>query len=298
MRISLPSAGVLVLALLIPCAPDARAGDPGAVARGKYLYVAAGCGSCHGASGHDSAPSGGLGLDTEFGLFRVPNITPDRRNGIGAWSLADFRRALRDGIDPGGRYLYPVFPYPSFTRMRDSDIADLYAYLMSLPGLAVADKPHALKPPFGWRDLLVVWRALFFTPGPLVPDPAKDDAWNRGNYLVHGVAHCEECHTPRNSLGAVRSNLAFSGNIGGPAGENAPNITPDRETGIGDWSLADIETLLKTGSTPDSDFVGSGMRAVVRGTSQLSDADRHAIAVYLKTVMPVHVALPPAAPGG
>ncbi len=294
----LPRASALALSMLFAFMPPANASDPAAVARGKYLYTAAGCGSCHGGSGHDSAPSGGLGLDTPFGLFRVPNITPDRANGIGTWSLGDFHRAMRDGIDREGRYLYPVFPYPSFSRMTDTDIADLYAYLMSLPPAAIANKPHEAKPPFGWRDLLVVWRALYFTPGPLAPDRSQDDAWNRGNYLVHAVSHCEECHTPRNALGALRADRAFSGNIGGPAGENAPNITPNRATGIGDWSLDDIETLLKTGMTPDSDFVGSGMRAVVRGTSQLTDADRHAIAVYLKSVTPIRVDVKPSQPGG
>lgn len=298
MQFSLPRAAVLALSILIAFASSANAGDPTAIAHGKYLYTAAGCGSCHGGSGHDSSPSGGLGLDTPFGLFRAPNITPDPDNGIGAWSLGDFHRAIRDGIGPGGRYLYPVFPYPSFSRITDADIADLYAYLMSLPAAAIANKPNEAKPPFGWRDLLVVWRALYFTPGPLAPDPSHDEIWNRGNYLVHAVSHCEECHTPRNALGALRAERAFSGNIGGPAGENAPNITPDPATGIGDWSLDEIETLLKTGMTPDSDFVGSGMRAVVRGTSQLTDADRHAIAVYLKSVTPIRVASPPTKPGG
>lgn len=293
MFVSLPRAGALASVILMTCLSGAQARDADAVARGKYLYTAAGCGSCHGGNGHDSAPTGGLGLETPFGVFRVPNITPDPATGIGTWRLADFHRAMRDGVGPDGRYLYPAFPYPSFTRMSDSDIADLYAYLMSLPAMATADKPHALKFPFAWRDLMVVWRTLYFTSGPMPPDPARDDFWNRGNYLVHAVTHCEECHTPRNALGALRANLAFSGNIGGPAGENAPNITPDKATGIGDWSLGDIETLLKTGATPDSDFVGSGMRAVVRGTSQLTDADRHAIAVYLKSVTPIHVDLPP-----
>lgn len=298
MTFTVPGAIALALSTLLALSPAARASDQAAVARGKYLYTAAGCGSCHGGAGYDSAPSGGLGLDTPFGLFRVPNITPDRTDGIGAWSLGDFHRAIRDGIGPDGRYLYPVFPYPSFTRMSDGDIADLYAYLMSLPPSAVMNKPHEAKPPFGWRDLLVVWRALFFTSGPIAHDPVRGEEWNRGNYLVHAVAHCEECHTPRNVLGAVRPGLAFSGNIGGPDGQNAPNITPDPATGIGEWSLDEIETLLKTGMTPDSDFVGSGMRAVVRGTSQLTDSDRHAIAVYLKSVTPVHIAAPPSRPGG
>jgi mono/diheme cytochrome c family protein len=285
---------LLALALLA-AATGASAADADAVARGKYLFTAGGCGGCHGGDQDGAAPSGGLALDTPFGFFRVPNITPDKEHGIGAWSLADFRRAMREGIAPGGEYLYPVFPFTAFSRMSDSDIADLYAYLMTLKPVPKPNQPHKLKAPFGWRPLLFFWRALFFTPGPQTEDKAKDEAWNRGNYLVHALAHCEECHTPRNALGALESGLAFSGNIGGPDGQNAPNITPDPETGIGTWSLADIELLLKTGLTPESDQVGSGMKAVVRGTSKLTDADRHAIAVYLKSVEPIHIELPPAA---
>ena len=218
--------GLLALALVGPAA-TVRAADAAQIGRGKYLFDAAGCGSCHGGDQADAGPAGGLGLDTPFGRFYVPNITPDRQHGIGAWSGADFKTALRDGIGPGGEYLFPVFPYTSFTRLSDGDIADLYAYLMSLPPAAVANKPHEAKPPFGWRPLLVFWRGLFFRSGPLPNDPAMGADWNRGNYLVHAVAHCEECHTPRNFLGAVESGKAFSGNIGGPDGQNAPNITSD-----------------------------------------------------------------------
>lgn len=286
---------LLVLTLLI-AASEAQAADDAAVGRGKYLFDAAGCGSCHGGDQANALPSGGLGLDTPFGLFYVPNITPDKQHGIGTWSQAEFRTALRSGIGQHGEYLFPVFPYTSFTNLADADIDDLYAYLMSLPAAPDPDKPHQVKPPFGWRSLLAFWRGLFFTAGPLKTDPAKDADWNRGNYLVHAVAHCEECHTPRNALGAVKTSLAFSGNIGGPDGQNAPNITSDVATGIGDWSVGDIERLLKTGMTPESDQVGSGMKAVVRGTSKLTEADRHAIAVYLKSVPPIHVDLPPLKP--
>jgi mono/diheme cytochrome c family protein len=180
--------------------------------------------------------------------------------------------------------------------MSDQDIADLYAYLMSVTPSAEANQPHALKFPFGYRGLMVFWRALFFKEGPKAPDPTKSVEWNRGDYLVHAVAHCEECHTPRNKLGALKTSMAFSGNVGGPDGQNAPNITTDVATGIGGWSVADIERLLKVGMTPDSDQVGSGMKAVVRGTSKLSDQDRHAIAVYLKSVAPIHVDPMPAPP--
>jgi mono/diheme cytochrome c family protein len=292
MTLSLSLARPLLVIALLTVSTGARADDPGAIGRGKYLYEAAGCGSCHG----DTAPSGGLGLDTPFGVFYVPNITPDKQNGIGTWSQSDFHTALRDGIGPDGSYLFPVFPFTSFTNLTDRDIADLYAYLKSLPAAPVPNKPHRANAPFGWRPLLVVWRTLFFTPGPIQVEPAKGDDWNRGNYLVHAVAHCEECHTPRNFLGAIKPSMSFSGNIGGPDGQNAPNITPDAKTGIGDWSIEDIEQLLKTGLTPQSDQIGSGMKAVVRGTSKLTDADRHAIAVYLKSVPPIRVDLPPPKP--
>jgi mono/diheme cytochrome c family protein len=283
------------LALFI-AASEAQAADDAEIGRGKYLFDAAGCGSCHGGDQANALPSGGLGLDTPFGLFYVPNITPDKQHGIGAWSQADFRKALRSGIGQHGEYLFPVFPYTSFTNLTDADIDALYAYLMSLPASPEADKPHEANLPFGWRSLLVFWRGLFFTSGPLKTDPAKGEDWNRGNYLVHAVAHCEECHTPRNVLGAVKTSMAFSGNIGGPDGQNAPNITSDAATGIGDWSVGDIERLLKSGMTPESDQVGSGMKAVVRGTSKLTEADRHAIAVYLKSVPPIHIDLPPPKP--
>jgi mono/diheme cytochrome c family protein len=283
------------LALLI-AATEAQAADDSAIGRGKYLFDAAGCGSCHGGDQANALPSGGLGLDTPFGLFYVPNITPDKQHGIGAWSPAEFRTALRSGIGQHGEYLFPVFPYTSFTNLTDADIDALYAYLMSVPASPEPGKPHQVKMPFGWRSLLVFWRGLFFTSGPLKTDQAKGEDWNRGNYLVHAVAHCEECHTPRNFLGAVKTSMAFSGNIGGPDGQNAPNITSDAATGIGDWSVSDIERLLKSGMTPDSDQVGSGMKAVVRGTSKLTEADRHAIAVYLKSVPPIHIDLPPPKP--
>jgi mono/diheme cytochrome c family protein len=267
----------------------AHAADPAAVARGKYLFEASDCSGCHAGNGTSADPSGGLGLDTPFGTFRAPNITPDKRYGIGSWSQAEFQRALREGVGKHGEYLFPVFPYTSFTRLTDKDAADIYAYLMTLPPVPAPDKPHEAKAPFGWRSLLLGWRMLFFTEGVKPPDAAKSADWNRGDYLVHAVGHCGECHTPRNALGAMKTAMAFSGNVGGPDGQNAPNITSDAATGIGDWSIADIQNLLKTGMTPDSDLVGSGMKAVVRGTSRLTDADRHAMAVYIKSLPPIHV---------
>ena len=297
---------LLVIGLFV-AATEVRAADAESIERGKYLFDAADCYSCH--SGPRGAaktnvvpvagpklPSGGLGLDTPFGTFRSPNITPDKQYGIGNWTETEFKTALRRGVGRHGEYLFPVFPYTSFTKLTDRDMSDMYAYIMSMPAVPLQNKPHEAKPPFSWRPLLIFWREMFFTAGPISTQPAKGEDWNRGNYLVHAVAHCEECHTPRNFLGGLNLGKSFSGNIGGPDRQNAPNITSDVKTGIGSWSVTDIEQLLKTGMTPESDFIGSGMRAVVQGTSKLTDADRHAMAVYLKSIPPIHVDLPPPKP--
>jgi mono/diheme cytochrome c family protein len=265
--------------------PAAAAGD---AARGAYLFAAADCAGCHTDIAHGGKPlAGGRALATPFGTFFSPNITPDAAYGIGKWQESDLRRALRDGTGPDGTHFFPVFPFPSFTGMSDGDIADLYAYLMAQPAVAEPNKPHDVSPPFGWRFTLVFWRALFFTPGPLAADPGRDAEWNRGNYLANAVAHCGECHTPRNFLGALAKGSAFAGNPHGPDGQEAPNITPDLAHGIGKWSIEQIATVLKTRDTPDGDKVGKGMAEVVKGTSQLTDADRRAIAVYLKTLKPI-----------
>lgn len=305
MKLSILLDGLLLVFSLLGVA-NVCAADAESIARGKYLYDAADCYSCHGgprggqnggaSSGKLKLPSGGLGLDTPFGTFRSPNITPDKQYGIGNWTEGEFKTALRNGIGRNGEYLFPVFTYTSFTKLTDSDIEDLYAYIMSLPAVSLPNKPHEAKPPFSWRPLLVFWRSLFFKEGPMNTEPDRGKDWNRGNYLAHAVAHCEECHTPRNFLGGLDLGRSFSGNIGGPDKQNAPNITSDVKTGIGSWSIADIEQLLKTGMTPDSDLIGSGMKAVVQGTSKLTDADRHAMAVYLKSIPPIHVDLPPPNP--
>jgi mono/diheme cytochrome c family protein len=279
-------AGV-VLASLLFVLLCARADAQGSAERGAYLFAAADCASCHTDKKNKGAPlAGGRALGTPFGTFYGPNITPDKEDGIGAWSEADLRDALRNGKDKDGRYLFPVFPYPSFTGMSDGDIADLYAFLMTQKPVAQPDKPHDVKFPFGFRPGLFFWRTLFFTPGPLAPVPGKSDDWNRGRYLAEAVVHCEECHTPRNFLGALDHAHAFAGNPQGPDGQKAPNITPDDATGIGKWSLDDITGVLENGLTPDGDSVGQGMAEVVDGTGKLTAADRHAIAVYIKSLPP------------
>ncbi len=279
-------AGLFLVSLLAGTA--ARAADQAAIARGAYIFNAADCVSCHTDKKNKGAPlAGGRALATPFGTFYSPNITPDTATGIGKWTLDDFRRALRNGRDDDGDFLFPVFPYPSFTGMSDVDIADLYAYLMAQPPVVRPNTPHQVKFPFGWRPLLFGWRMLFFREGPLAPVAGQSAEWNRGRYLAEAVVHCEECHTPRNFLGALDHAHAFAGNPQGPDRQKAPNITPNDATGIGKWGIADIGTVLLTGKTPDLDSLGSGMFDVVGGTSQLAKEDRHAIAVYLKSLPPL-----------
>jgi mono/diheme cytochrome c family protein len=275
--------GLLLTIFVLP----ARAQDQAAIERGKYIFDAADCASCHTDKKHGGAPlAGGRALATPFGTFYGRNITPDKDTGIGEWTEAQFHRAIRDGIDDDGHYLFPVFPFPSFTGMSDKDIADLYAFLMAQKPVSRRNTRHEITFPFGYRPLLVGWRTLFFTPGPLVPVAGKSDEWNRGRYLAEAVVHCEECHTPRNFLGGLDHDRAFAGNPQGPDGQKAPNITPDPETGIGKWKLDEITDVLKNGMTPDGDSVGSGMADVVDGTGKLSDADIHAIATYIKSLPP------------
>jgi mono/diheme cytochrome c family protein len=267
---------------------EASAADEAQLQRGEGLFKAADCTACHtDVKGEGQPLAGGRPLATPFGTFFSPNITSDQHDGIGAWSEAEFRRALREGKGLHGEYLFPVFPYPSFTGMTDEDIAALYAYVEAQPAVARANKPHAVSFPFGWRFLQIGWRLLFFSEGPLKPVPGQSAEWNRGRYLAEAVVHCGECHTPRNFLGGLKKSQAYAGNPQGPDGQKAPNITADPETGIGKWQPDDITTLLKTGQTPDFDFVGSGMADVVKGTAALSDEDRHAIAVYIKSLPPI-----------
>jgi mono/diheme cytochrome c family protein len=267
--------------LSFPAAADA-------VSQGAYLANAAGCENCHTDREHGGQPyAGGRALATPFGTFYSPNITLDPETGIGRWGDNEFLRALRDGVRPDGANYFPVFPYPSFTKIADADVQAIKAYLFSLPAVRQANRAHDVSFPFSWRFLQTIWKLLFFTPGPFWPTPERSEAYNRGAYLVTALAHCGECHTPRNWFGATEPDRFLAGNPHGPDGKNVPNITPDPQTGIGDWTGEDIATLLKTGQTPEFDFVGGAMGEVVRNSSRLDDADRRAIAVYLKSVPPI-----------
>ena len=283
--------GAALIALFVICAAfgEARAAEEDAVAvqRGAYVFAAAGCAECHTAKGGKPL-AGGRALKTPFGTFYSPNITPDPATGIGKWSEADLKRALREGIGPDGTHFFPVFPYPSFTFMTDADIRDLHTYLKSVPPVVEANRRHEIRFPFRFRILMLGWNRLFLKRGPFQRAANRSPEWNRGAYLVRALAHCGECHTPRKMFGQLDLDHALSGTNEGPEGDKVPNITPDKASGIGTWSEKDIAYLLETGQKPDGDDVQGGMRAVVdSSTSKLTPEDRAAIATYLKSLAPI-----------
>lgn len=276
---------VALAAVCLLAAAPALAADPDVIARGAYLANAADCEACHTDRERGGQPyAGGRALATPFGTFYSPNITPDLETGIGRWSDGQFLRALRDGVRPDGANYFPVFPYPSFTKITDADARAIKAYLFSLSAVRQANRMHDVSFPFSWRFLQNGWKWLFFSPGPFRPAPERSEEYNRGAYLVTALAHCGECHTPRNWFGATEPDRFLAGNPHGPDGKKVPNITPDRETGIGNWSEDNIIGVLTDGHTPDFDFVGGAMAEIVRNTSRLDDADRRAIAVYLQSL--------------
>jgi len=279
-------AGAVALVLILA----GHAGHAQTVAeRGAYLFRAGGCFSCHTDVAHDGAAlAGGRALATPFGTFYAPNITPDRETGIGAWSAADFRRALREGLSPSGAHYYPAFPYPSYTLMSDEDVAALWAYLTTLPAVRHANRPHDLTLPFRVRAAVGLWKFLFFRAGPFQPESGDSDEVSRGAYLVRALAHCGECHTPRNLLGGPDDDRFLAGTRDGPDGRSVPNITPHADTGIGGWSEGDIVQLLNSGLKPNFDNVQGSMAESVRhGLAYLSDDDLIAIARYLKAIPPI-----------
>lgn len=287
------TAWVLILAAMVVAQaqqferPDPNAADP--VERGAYILRAGGCDSCHTDHPEGGAHlAGGGPIKTEFGVFYGPNITPDLEHGLGAWTYDDFKLAMTWGIAPDGAHYYPAFPYSAYTRMRETDLADLWTYLNNVKPVSQADRPHALNFPYSLRPATIGWKLMFFRPALATKDLARSEEWNRGAYLVEALGHCGECHTPRNILGAKRIGLAMAGTEDGVDDTTVPNITPDAATGIGDWSVGDIVFLLRLGFTPEGDDVQAGMGMVVsHGTGHLTDEDLKAMAVYLKSLPPI-----------
>lgn len=265
----------------------AHAADaPGNPERGAYVLRLGGCTACHTDARHKGAPlAGGVALKSPYGTFYGPNITPDKETGIGGWSTEDFIRAMTQGKPPSGLPYYPAFPYTSYTRMTQRDLIDLKAYLDTVKPVKNEVPPHDLRFPYNMRIGIVLWRLLFFDPGPFVPDEKKSAAWNRGAYIVTGPAHCGECHSPRNFFAAVDNSQAFAGTNAGPDGKAVPGITQHPKRGIGGWSKDDIVELLDSGLLPDGDFIGGAMSEVVENSSShWTDADREAVAEYLMSL--------------
>jgi len=265
---------------------------PTDIERGGYLVHAGGCISCHTAEKEGSKRlAGGDALLTAFGTFYAPNITPDAQTGIGAWSDADFLRAMHEGSRPDGAHYYPVFPYTAYSGLTTDDVLAIKAYLFSLPPARQPDRAHELPWYLSSRLAAGAWKLLFFAAERFMPDESRTAPWNRGAYLVRHLGHCGECHTPRNMLGVPDSTRELAGNPAGPDGEKVPDITPNRDTGIGRWSVDEIEFFLELGMLPDGDFTGGAMSSVIDdNTSRLSADDRRAIAIYLRSL--------PAAPAG
>jgi mono/diheme cytochrome c family protein len=269
----------------IALAVTARAYTPN-LANGRATFNAAGCASCHAVPGQPDRLrlGGGLAIPSPFGTFYAPNISPDPADGIGRWTEADFVNAVTKGISPAGFHYFPAFPYTSYQHAEVNDIRDLFGYLKTLASVAGKVRDHDMPLPFNIRRNIGIWKWLFMDGKPFTPDLARSAQWNRGAYLVNGLGHCAECHSPRNFLGGIIAAQRFAGGPN-PEGEGwVPNIT---QKGLGDWSEKDIAYFLQTGEMPDGDSAGGSMARVIRNTSQLSSEDRAAIAEYLKSLPPV-----------
>lgn len=257
--------------------------EPGNVARGAYLARASGCIACHtDIEGGGKPLAGGAPLKTEFGTFYAPNLTTDKEQGIGSWTLTQFAAALRHGESPAGTPYYPAFPYTFYTRLSDQDIADLWAAFLTVPPVDQASRPHQLSFPFNIRQGISLWQDMFLESRPFRPVEAQDERYNRGKYLVESAAHCAACHSPRNLFGALDKDQLFNGGPSLLEGKGSvPAITAEALAEAG-WTESDLSYALQSGIKADGDVFGGSMSEVVRdGTSFLQKQDLDAIAYYL-----------------
>ncbi|MEM8684428.1 MAG: cytochrome c [Pseudomonadota bacterium] len=298
MRAALVVAGVLLLATWwltsTGSGADALPTHTADLDNGETVFWAGGCASCHatpveGQRAQGDAKlrlGGGLALETDYGVFHVPNITPHPKAGIGSWSRVDFVNAMQFGISPEGHSYYPSFPYTSYARMTVQDILDLQAFLMTLPSLDTDSLDHDLRFPWSIRRGVGFWKRLYLDDAAIVEIAQGDPVLTRGRALVEGAGHCGECHTPRNALGALIDDRWLAGADNPDGAGRIPNITPAAETSRS-WSESDLAYYFESGFTPDWDTVGGSMVAVQENLAQLNDDDRRAIAAYLKAVPPI-----------
>ena len=264
---------------------DARFEVEGDATRGKLIFDAGDCASCHASPGQSDRLhlGGGLALRAPGGTFRAPNISSDPNDGIGRWRPVDLGNALIAGVSPQRTHYYPAFPYTSFTGMKPEDVNDLMAYLRTLPAVQGRPPPHELSPMLRVRRAIGLWKLIFFREGRTDYQLTGDELRDRGAYLVESVAHCAECHSSRNAFGAIKASTRFAGAVDPEGAGFVPNITPER---ISQWSQSEIERLLISGETPDHGRVGSSMSDVVINTALLRQSDRAAMAAYIKSLPP------------
>jgi mono/diheme cytochrome c family protein len=268
---------------LPPHTPDAAAGE--------RIFWAGGCASCHAtpvdgkrARGGDKLLlGGGLELESSYGVFRAPNISPHETDGIGAWSTLDFVNAMQRGVSPEERHYYPSFPYTSYAKMPVEDVLDLKAFLETLPAVEGTTPDHTIGLPWSLRRGLGAWKRRYLDAGQVAHLDSPDALVARGQQLVEGAGHCGECHTPRDRFGGLRNEQWLAGAPSPEGRGRIPNITPGGRT-ISGWSADDIEYYLESGFTPDFDTVGGTMVAVQENMAELTAEDRKAIAAYLKAV--------------
>lgn len=262
----------------------ATAQDADLIKRGEYLATAGDCVACHSAPGGKPF-AGNYVLNTPIGKIRTPNLTPDDETGLGKWSADDFYRALHEGIDNDGQYLYPAFPFAWYTKVSRADSDAIFAYLRSLAPVNEPRQASEIPFPFSIRTALITWRTAFFTAGEFKPDPEASAEVNRGGYLVEGLGHCGMCHNANKIVG----NSGLAGKLGGGVidGWYAPNITPDGHQGIGAWADDEVVTYLKTGTAPGARpgvAAGPMRQTIMESLSQVKDEDLRAMVAYLRTV--------------
>jgi mono/diheme cytochrome c family protein len=271
-------------------APAEIAADP--VARGKYLTLAADCQACHTAKG-GAAFAGGLAFKLPFGAIYSSNITPDRETGIGGWSDAEFLAALHQGKSKRVGPLYPAMPYAAYALMTDADALAIKAYLATLPAVRRVNQPTTLVFPVNRRGLMTVWGWLFNRDRRFEPRPARSPEWNRGAYVAEAMAHCGDCHTPRNLMQALDNRRKYAGAVA--AGWKAYNISSDRLTGVGGWSDAELAQYLSEGHAAGRGTANGPMgEAVELSLSQLTGSDIKALVTYVRSTPAVSASSQPA----
>lgn len=268
--------------LSAPRAFDARVFD-GIIANaaaGEAVFWAAGCASCHMVEGGDALVlAGGQAFATQFGTFHAPNVSSDPTHGIGGWSLPEFARAIQTGVSPNGAHYFPALPYSAYAKMTPQDVADLKAFMDGLPPDATPSKAHDIGFPFNIRRSLGLWKLLFADDSYVMAGTLPPDL-ERGRYIVEALAHCGECHTPRNALGGLDRSKWLAGAPTADGKGRVPNITPAALT----WSDGELRTYFTSGFTPEFDVVGGHMAHVVENMAKLPQTDRDAVIAYLRAV--------------